>query len=249
MEDCHPLLDKYADFFPGSFLDGEKEKTLCRYFSILLTKALPHGFIGKETPEGIFAKHILDSVSILNAETIAKVLLDAQSPVDIGTGAGLPGIPLSILTGKKITLLDSSANKIRFLEETVKTLNMESMPARNIFLGDKNRADKASYDVILFRAFRKPAVSLELALHVADADAKVLYWHTDNLEKNADQFSRFLEIISGMGYHDPRYFPLPFPEEYGKRGVYLFEYSKKENSGYPRSVKKIEKDIFYQNFY
>lgn len=89
--------------------------------------------------------HILDSVSILPSISGKKI-------IDVGTGAGLPGIPLAILLPDvQFTLLDSNAKKTRFVQQVVlelKLSNVEVVHSRVEALG-RDRV----YDAVLSRAF------------------------------------------------------------------------------------------------
>lgn len=168
--------------------------------------------------------------------------------MDIGSGAGLPGIPISIISESKINLIDSSYKRVHFLDQTIQKLNLKDIKALNLFLGNHKKSDYPKGDLIVFRAFRKPLISLELALYAAKNHSKMLYWHTNKLEKNVKDFDEFQKRITEMGYDHWEYYSLDFPKEYGERGVYLFEFHKKEDSMYPRALKKIEKDSFVSSF-
>ena len=68
----------------------------------------------------VIIKHFIDSL------TIYKYLNEAKSIIDVGTGAGFPGIPIKILNKEiDITLMDSLNKRINFLNEVVKNLNLE----------------------------------------------------------------------------------------------------------------------------
>ena len=73
-------------------------------------------------PEEIILKHFIDSITIL------KEIEDNSKVVDVGTGAGFPGIPLSIMNPTlKITLVDSLNKRLIFLQEVVNKLNLKNV--------------------------------------------------------------------------------------------------------------------------
>lgn len=221
---------------------------LCRYFSTLLEQGRPIGIIADNDTEVLFVRHIVDSLNIFRNSKLYQTLLTAEGIFDIGSGGGLPGIPVAIATNNLMTLVDSSMKRTDFLSMTLKQLSIEKIQVRNMFIGHNRFNHPNSGDVILFRAFRKPLVSLELALYIAKDQSKMLYWHTNKLEKNVKDFDQFRERTIEMGYTKMEYFPLDFPEEYGERGLYFFEFNRKPESKYPRKIKIIEKDSFSSSF-
>ena len=71
--------------------------------------------------EEIIEKHFIDSLTIL------KYIKDDYTMIDVGTGAGFPGVPLSIMNPTlKITLVDSLNKRLIFLQEVVKELNLKN---------------------------------------------------------------------------------------------------------------------------
>ena len=73
-------------------------------------------------PDEIILKHFVDSL------TISKYISDGTKVVDVGTGAGFPGIPLKIVRQEiDITLLDSLQKRINFLDEVINELNLEKI--------------------------------------------------------------------------------------------------------------------------
>src|SRR3972149_1012302 len=115
--------------------------------------------LGRE--EDIIVKHFLDSLSCL----LSGKIENGQEILDIGTGAGFPGIPIKIVKpGIKLTLLDSSKKKIDFLLQLTKALGLEVklVPLRS---EEFARSDGRNlFDVILARAVSTAPVLLEYAL-------------------------------------------------------------------------------------
>ncbi len=96
-------------------------------------------------PADIITRHILDSLSILD-------YLHGDRILDIGTGAGLPGIPLAIACPEReFVLLDSSSKKLRFVQQTLGILKLDNVTLKNTRV-DEYRAD-SPFDTIVCRAF------------------------------------------------------------------------------------------------
>ena len=78
-------------------------------------------------PNEIILKHFVDSL------TISKYISDGTRVVDVGTGAGFPGIPLKIYRKDiEITLLDSLQKRINFLDEVIRELNLEKIETSDL---------------------------------------------------------------------------------------------------------------------
>lgn len=104
-------------------------------------------------------KHFLDSLSVLKLADLSKGRI-----LDIGTGAGFPGVPIAICTGNAdVTLLDSSKKKMEFVRNACSELDIDVnvITGRAEELGEEHRA---SYDYIVSRAVAELRILLELAV-------------------------------------------------------------------------------------
>lgn len=96
-------------------------------------------------PTDIVTRHILDSLSILDH-------LHGDRILDVGTGAGLPGIPLAIACPEReFVLLDSSSKKLRFVQQTLGILKLDNVTLENARV-DEYRPENL-FDTIVCRAF------------------------------------------------------------------------------------------------
>ena len=111
--------------------------------------------------DDVIVKHFLDSLSV------APQLRDAQRVIDIGTGAGFPGIPLKIvLPHLRLTLLEATGKKVAFLKHIATQLDLRDAVAIQARAEDlaHNAAHRAQYDVAVARAVANLATLLEYAL-------------------------------------------------------------------------------------
>lgn len=108
-------------------------------------------------------KHFVDCISALKCGRIG----DGERIIDVGTGAGFPGLPLKIYNPTlKITLMDSLAKRINFLNEVVSELGLDGVDtihSRAEELG-KNKAHREQYDICVSRAVANLATLSELCL-------------------------------------------------------------------------------------
>ena len=104
-------------------------------------------------PEEITLKHFLDSLSV--AQALPKNLPPNFSLIDVGTGAGFPGLPLKIaLPHIRLTLLESVGKKTKFLQHIVDTLHLENVTVLNARAEEAGRqaTQRQQYDVAVARA-------------------------------------------------------------------------------------------------
>ena len=111
--------------------------------------------------DDVLVKHFLDSLSV------APQLRDGQRVIDLGAGAGFPGIPLKIvLPHLRLTLLEATGKKVAFLKHIIAQLDLRdavAIQARAEDLGH-HAAHRAQYDVAVARAVANLATLLEYAL-------------------------------------------------------------------------------------
>jgi 16S rRNA G527 N7-methylase RsmG len=136
-------LDRVGEWL-GIIWSEEQRMLLQRYQHWLLEEALPAGGIGPGEAPRVFDRHIADSLAFLP-------LIDASvaTLVDVGSGVGLPGIPIAIaLPGIAVTILDRSERRMRLAGRAVRILGLENVEPRTI---DVN-AVRDVFDVTTFRA-------------------------------------------------------------------------------------------------
>lgn len=112
--------------------------------------------------EGVMKKHFIDSIKVFNFEG----LLDAQCVIDIGTGAGLPGIPMKIVRpNMKVVLLDSLMKRVNFLNEVIAKLGLDDIKAIHGRAEDYGKAEyRECFDVAVSRAVANMTLLTELCM-------------------------------------------------------------------------------------
>lgn len=171
-------------------MTGEREqKKLNQYFESLIENAMPRGFIGEGSNEEIWLRHILDSLLVLQKKDLVDLFRQTEVVIDLGAGAGLPGIPLSIVFPDiKFVLVETMQKRANYLLETKRESGLDNVTVLNKRVEDLKVDDLAGEKrLVLFRAFLKPLVSLEMALRIMTEKSKVLYWR-----------SRRFDISSGL---------------------------------------------------
>jgi 16S rRNA (guanine527-N7)-methyltransferase len=132
--------------------------------------------------------HILDSLAIVPH-------IEGQRVIDIGTGAGLPGIPLAIcLSGIHFTLLDSNAKKTRFVQQVVLELKLKNVDV--IHSRVENYHPEPGYDAILTRAFASLPDIVKLTAHLLAQDGVLLAMKGQNLDAELTEIAAKKSVIS-----------------------------------------------------
>lgn len=138
---------------------------LLAYTELLKEWSGTYNLVAPGEREFLLARHILDSVSIAR-------WLQGDSLLDIGTGAGLPGLPLAIVhPGMQVSLMDGAGKKIRFIRHVVRSLGLSNVQPLH------QRADEASAGVfasITSRAFASLAAFAGAARLHADENTRLL---------------------------------------------------------------------------
>ncbi len=145
MEEFKQQLDKI-----GLKFDNRAISQIWKFKEIVLEKNKVLNLTGITEEKDFILKHLIDSLSVLNF-----IPDKSKDVIDIGTGAGFPGVPIKIAEPRlNITLLDSSKKKVKFLDETIKTLDLENIKAiserAEDLAQDKNYRER--FDVAISRA-------------------------------------------------------------------------------------------------
>jgi len=129
---------RVADLF------GDASDVIERYVDILLDRGIAWGLIGPREGDRLWERHILNSVAV------SALVPMGSTVVDVGSGAGLPGLPLAILRPDlTVTLLDSLARRSEFLHLAVDELDLGD---RVSVVRARAEEHRARYDVVASRA-------------------------------------------------------------------------------------------------
>lgn len=139
-------------------LSEEQKSKLIEYLSLLLKWNSAFNLSGVKDANEMLSRHILDSLTLVPYMSGKRIL-------DVGTGPGLPGIPLAICHPDKIfDLLDSNGKKSRFVFQAKLQLGLDNVTAQNIRV--ENYAPSGPIDVIVSRAFSSLQDFVELTKHL-----------------------------------------------------------------------------------
>lgn len=118
---------------------------LLKFLALLQKWGATYNLTAIKDARAAMGLHVLDSLTV-------NPYLQGERVLDVGTGAGLPGIPLAILNAqRRFVLLDSSAKKIRFVRQAIMELGLSNVEA--VAVRVEEFRDVAGYDTVLARAF------------------------------------------------------------------------------------------------
>jgi len=133
-------------------------------------------------------RHILDSLSLVSA-------VSGKTVIDVGTGAGLPGIPLAIMRPEKsITLLDSNGKKTRFLHQASTQLELANTQIVHSRVRDHKK--HAGYDHVVTRAFASSAKMVSECAHLLTPSGTILAMKAAGYEDELAELDDNVQIIS-----------------------------------------------------
>ena len=165
---------------------------LTAFSQLLLEKNKVMNLTAITEPEEVARLHLLDSLYLLKSGGLGKAV------VDVGSGAGFPGMPLAIAAPSiEVTLLDSLGKRIAFLEEAAGALgiqNVKCVQARaEEFAGEK----RESFDGAVSRAVAALPVLCELCLPLVKVGGVFVAMKSSHTEEEIEQAKRAVKLLGG----------------------------------------------------
>lgn len=173
-------------------LEEKQIENFYKYMNLLLEWNQKMNLTAITEPNDVILKHFIDSL------TIEKLIDKDKKIIDVGTGAGFPGIPLSIVKEEDITLLDSLNKRIIFLEEVIDNLELKNIKAVHSRVEEfaKNKKERESYDIATSRAVAPLNVLLEYLLPLVKIGGKCICMKGSNVEE-IEEAKNALKILGG----------------------------------------------------
>ena len=189
-------------------------------------------------PKDVAIKHMIDSVSAYDE----KWFSEGMSVIDVGTGAGFPGLPLKILCPSlKVTLLDSLNKRVKFLETVVSELGLSDIVCVHARAEEAARQKqyREKFDAVVSRAVARLPILAEYDLPFVRVGGFFAAMKGAKYEEEAEEAKKAVKLLGG-GEPVLREIKLPGLED--KRGIIYIRKEKKTPSVYPRKAGTPEKN-------
>ena len=222
----------------GLPLDAKQIEKFGIYYRLLIEWNAKMNLTAITEPREVAVKHIVDSLTALRG--IEEK--DSLYLIDVGTGAGFPGIPLKIVRPDlQLTLLDSLKKRVHFLETVVEALGLEGIECLH------GRAEEAArqsalrerFDIAASRAVARLPVLLEYLLPFVRIGGTAIALKGLHSEEEAKESERAVKILGGRAIES---IPVALPGLSDKRAVLVIKKERPTPKAYPRKAGKPAKE-------
>lgn len=234
-KELEELLINGAQYYQKSITKYQVEQFV-KYMDILKEWNKKINLTAIEDDREIIIKHFIDSISIL-----PYVKDQDQRLIDVGTGAGFPGIPLKIVNQNiEVTLLDSLEKRVKFLNEVINYTNISKISAIHGRAEDfgTNPQYREQYDIAVARAVANLPVLLEYCLPFVKINGIFIAMKGSNTEE-FDNCTKALDILGGK-IEKIEKMALPFTNI--ERNVVVVRKFRQTPTKYPRKAGKPVKE-------
>jgi len=187
-------------------------------------------------PRDFAIKHIIDSITFWNEDKLS----DVEKIIDVGTGAGFPGIPIKIYKPEiKITLLDSLAKRVKFLMTAIDELDLKNISAVHSRAEDAahNPQFRENFDVAVSRAVAKLNILAEYCMPFVKVKGFFIALKGANIEEELNESKNAVKILGGSEIENVS---IKLLNGDSRNLIYIKKMSKTQNK-YPRKAGTPEK--------
>jgi 16S rRNA (guanine527-N7)-methyltransferase len=152
----------------GASLDPRDLDRLATFVDLIRAHAIPLGMVAPSDGDRLWERHIVDSLRAV------PLLRGSTGAADLGSGAGLPGVPLAVaLPGCELSLIEHRRQRVGFLEMVLERLNLGN--ARVV--GTKaQRVSAGAFEAVVARAFGPPAATWGASGRLLRPGGRLIYW-------------------------------------------------------------------------
>lgn len=222
-------INKYASEIKISITEDEIDKLYVFMNELIETNKYMNLTAITEENE-IILKHFIDSI------LIKKYIKNGENIIDVGTGAGFPGIPLNIVCSEnKFTLLDSLNKRIKFINSIVDKINLKNIEAIHSRAEEAGRNEqyREKYDIATSRAVSKLNVLLEYMMPFVKVGGKCICLKGPDIENELKEAENAIKELGGKIKNVEEY---TLPKSDNKRTVVIIEKVENTKKQYPRKA-------------
>lgn len=213
-------------------LSEKQMEQFLQYYELLVEKNKVMNLTAITEFDEVVEKHFLDSVSLTNQMDLHQPL----KVLDLGTGAGFPGIPLKIVFPElEITLMDSLNKRVLFLQDVISSLQLENIEAVHGRAEEaaRNKKYRESFDLCVSRAVANISTLSEYCLPFVKIGGSFISYKSSTIEDELEDGKKGIAILGGK-VKDVYKFTLPDSEL--QRSFVIIEKEKKTPKAYPRKA-------------
>ncbi len=180
----------------GIQLTEKQKQQFDKFYELLVEWNKVMNLTGITEYEEVNEKHFVDSVALVKAVS----LNEKQNLIDVGTGAGFPGIPLKIVFPHlKVTLLDSLNKRIKFLDTVIEELGLEHIETIHGRAEDfAKQADyREQYDICVSRAVANLATLSEYCIPYVKIGGLFIPYKSGEIEEELSHSEKAITILGG----------------------------------------------------
>ncbi|QGU00616.1 16S rRNA (guanine(527)-N(7))-methyltransferase [Candidatus Syntrophocurvum alkaliphilum] len=169
------------------------EYNVNRFKELVLFENRKHNLVSRKTVETDIDNHILDCKKLLNYKSIENLLV-----IDIGTGAGFPGLVLAILSAKtNFTLVESDFKKSNFLKLVIDELNLKNVNVirERVEIVGRDNSFRENFDICTSRAVASMNIMLEYSIPLIKNTGSVFMWKGRNYRNEIETAKAALDEL------------------------------------------------------
>ena len=216
----------------GVTLSDEQIRQFLKYFEMLVEWNEVMNLTAITEYDEVVMKHFVDSLSIVKVNGFDNV----TSIIDVGTGAGFPGVPLKIMYPQlKVTLLDSLNKRLNFLNQVIEKLGLENITTVHYRAEDGARKAelREQFDCVVSRAVANMSTLCEYCLPYAKVGGCFVAYKSGNAEEEIDKAKKAVHLLGGVK-ENAIYFDLP-DSDIG-RSLVIVKKKEPTSKKYPRKA-------------
>ena len=219
----------------GIELNDNQINQFNKYYELLVEYNKVMNLTGITEYEEVLEKHFYDSLTMAN-----KVNLNNSTLVDIGAGAGFPCIPLKIaFPSLDVTVVDSLAKRMKFLEIVIKELNLENIRCLAMRGEDFAKLHREEFDFVTARAVARLNILNEITLPLVKVGG---YFIALKGQDGLIEIDECKDAFNKLGARIDMIDEFNLPSENAKRINIFIKKEEKTNVIYPRDYAKIKKN-------
>lgn len=190
-------------------LSGEQKQQFLTYYEYLVEKNKVMNLTAITEYEEVITKHFLDSLAVVKTSCFKPEKLAGKRLIDIGTGAGFPGIPLKIAFPElEILLLDSLNKRINFLNEVTEMLGLTKINTVHGRAEDyaKQKGYRESFDFCVSRAVANLSTLSEYCIPFVKQGGCFISYKSGSVDQELIQAEKAVKILGGQREEVVRFF-------------------------------------------